>query len=100
MPFLTNSHTFLLSQKKSSYLVVKTLFFLLIFPVLIEAQQPSYQVVGVDFLEGKDIYSLLEGATKELWIGTDEGLILELLNYNLQKPNYCPNRRFKQLLQE
>lgn len=39
-------------------------------------QQPSYQVVGEDFLEGKDIYSLMEGQDKRLWIGTDEGLLV------------------------
>lgn len=39
-------------------------------------QQPSYQVVGADFLEGKDIYSLMEGQDKKLWIGTDEGLLV------------------------
>lgn len=39
-------------------------------------QQPSYQVVGEDFLEGKDIYSLMEGQDKKLWIGTDEGLLV------------------------
>ncbi|MFK7796735.1 MAG: histidine kinase [Aureispira sp.] len=75
MPFSLNPHAFLFLQKKSAYLVVKTLFFLLLFPLVIWGQQPSYQVVGAGFLEGKDIYSLLEGENKELWIGTDEGLI-------------------------
>lgn len=38
------------------------------------AQQPSYQEVGADFLEGKDVYGLLEDPQGKLWIGTDEGL--------------------------
>jgi two-component sensor histidine kinase len=75
MPFLVNSYPLLLSQKESWISVVRTLFFLLFFSVGMAAQQPSYQVVGADFLEGKDIYSLLEGENKNLWIGTDEGLI-------------------------
>ncbi|MGH1337669.1 MAG: histidine kinase [Aureispira sp.] len=51
-------------------------FFLCLWPVLLTAQQPSYQVVGGDFLEGKDVYALLEGKDKRLWIGTDEGLFV------------------------
>lgn len=40
------------------------------------AQQSSYQEVGADFLEGKDVYSLLEDPERKLWIGTDEGLYM------------------------
>lgn len=38
------------------------------------AQQPSYQEVGAEYLEGKDIYGLLEDTEGILWIGTDEGV--------------------------
>ncbi len=38
------------------------------------AQQPSYQRVGADFLEDKEIYSLLADSSQQLWIGTDDGL--------------------------
>lgn len=75
MPFLSHAPASYLFQGSFVRFLVTTLFFLSQSALLI-AQQPSYQVIGGNFLEGKDVYSLLESKDKRLWIGTDEGLFV------------------------
>lgn len=42
--------------------------------IFIWAQEPSNVVIGADFFEEMDIYSLLEDEAKNIWITTDHGL--------------------------
>lgn len=39
------------------------------------AQQPSSRIIGEDFFDDKDIYTIVDDLEHNIWIGTDEGLV-------------------------